>query len=303
MRIFQKLFSCKFNNPECKENSFGCKCGLIGTTAAIITGAAIAATGAVTAAAISSSATQKAAATAQQAAAQQAAAQKEIAQQQIEATQQTAEAARTQAKMTPQEEAYIAMMRERAQAGLGAPEFESTTAQETETALEALQKYYMQRGWQPSPRETGLLIEPSQKVARDIAIQNALLKRQAQQQAWERAYQLTPLQSRLIEQQSGISTLPSEVSGLTSGYQTQAQAVTTPTTLAQQLALQKMEQAQAQQMALGSMLAAYASPLLQQRLQTPSTSTIIPSQTYPSQSYQFAGGSYNPSVAYQNVKM
>ncbi len=186
------------------------------------------------------------------------------AREQSQAQLKIAEEAKAAAQMTPEEKAFTAMMRTRAEAGLGAPEFETTTAAETETALEALQKYYMQRGWQPSPRETGLLIEPSQKVARDIAIQNALLRRQAQQQAWERAYQLTPLAERQIEMGAGLQALP---------YETAAAGV--PGATEQQLALGKMEQATAAQRALGGMLQAYASPLFQQRIQQPSPSTIV----------------------------
>ena len=73
MRIFRKLFPCKFNNPKCEDNPFGCKCGVIGTTAALI-GVGLAAAGAVGAAAISSSAQNKAAKSAQSFAEQQQAA-------------------------------------------------------------------------------------------------------------------------------------------------------------------------------------------------------------------------------------
>ena len=73
MRIFRKLFPCKFNNPKCEDSPFGCKCGVIGTTAALI-GVGLAAAGAVGAAAISSSAQNKAAKSAQSFAEQQQAA-------------------------------------------------------------------------------------------------------------------------------------------------------------------------------------------------------------------------------------
>jgi len=67
MRIFRKLFPCKFNNPKCEDSPFGCKCGVMGTTAALI-GVGLAA------AAISSSAQSKAAKSAQSFAEQQQAA-------------------------------------------------------------------------------------------------------------------------------------------------------------------------------------------------------------------------------------
>lgn len=60
MKIFKKLFLCRFNNPKCKDSVFGCKCGIIGTTAAIIAGTA-AVGAAVGSAAISSHAQRKAA--------------------------------------------------------------------------------------------------------------------------------------------------------------------------------------------------------------------------------------------------
>ena len=73
MRIFRKLFPCKFNNPKCEDSPFGCKCGVIGTTAALI-GVGLAAAGTIGAAAISSSAQSKAAKNAQSFAEQQQAA-------------------------------------------------------------------------------------------------------------------------------------------------------------------------------------------------------------------------------------
>ena len=71
MRLFKKLFPCKFNNPQCQDSLFGCKCGIIGTTAALITAGVVAAAGAVGAAAISSSAQSKAAASAEELAREQ----------------------------------------------------------------------------------------------------------------------------------------------------------------------------------------------------------------------------------------
>ena len=73
MKLFKKLFPCKFNNPKCENSPFGCKCGVIGTTAALI-GVGLAAAGTIGAAAISSSAQSKAAKSAQSFAEQQQAA-------------------------------------------------------------------------------------------------------------------------------------------------------------------------------------------------------------------------------------
>lgn len=74
MKLFKKLFPCRFNNPLCEDNPGGCRCGVIGTAAAIITAGALAAGGVTAAAAISSSAQKKAAASAQSFAEQQQAA-------------------------------------------------------------------------------------------------------------------------------------------------------------------------------------------------------------------------------------
>ena len=215
------------------------------TAMAIIGGAAIAGTAAVASTAMAGSAAEKQAKAAKEAAAGSTAAQLKIA-----------EEAKLAAQMTPEEKAYQSMLMKRAEEGLGAPEFESTTAQETEVGLEALQKYYMQRGFQPSPKETGLLIEPSQKIARDVAIQNALLRRQAQQQAWENAARLYPQQQRTIEQGAPLATAGAEMSA--AGY---------PGQVGGQLAMQNLSDIQASQKALGGMLAAYSSPLLQSRIQ------------------------------------
>lgn len=178
--------------------------------------------------------------------------------QQAAAQMQEAERARELSQMTPEERAYMSMLRSRAQEGLDDSGFESTTAQETEAGLDALQKYYMSRGFQPSPQQTGLLIEPSQKIARDVAIQNALLRRQSQQQAWERAYQVAPMSQELIERGAGQATLP---------YTSAAAGV--PGAAQQQLALQQMTGAQASQEAVTNLAGryiAYQNPLFQRRI-------------------------------------
>lgn len=228
------------------------------STAAIIGATAIAGATALGATAMAGRAQEKAAEEA-----------REAAQEQSRAQLRMAEEARTATQMSPEEKAYMSMMRGRAEAGLGAPEFETTTEMETEKGLEALQKYYMQRGWQPSPRETGLLIEPSQRVARDVAIQNALLRRQAQQQAWERAYALAPMQQELIERGAPMQALP---------YTTQAAGV--PGATQKELSLQRMEEAGASQQAIMSMLGAYASPLLQKRIAGTAATDIVPEEDF-----------------------
>lgn len=251
-KLFNRLSPCRFSNPLCKDSLFGCQCGTWGMVAIA---AATVGTGVYV-----SRQQKKAQSQAIQAAERQSAAQLEVA-----------EKAQETAKMTPEERAYMSMLRGRAEAGLGAPEFETTTAQETESALEALQKYYMTRGFQPSPAQTGLLIEPSQKIARDVAIQNALLRRQAQQQAWERAYQVAPMSQELMERGAGLQALP---------YETQAAGV--PGVAQQQLALQQMETAGASQEALMNLAGryiAYQSPLFQQRIAQPGGASIIP-ETY-----------------------
>ena len=176
---------------------------------------------------------------------------KEQTQAQLQATRE----AEARAAMTPEEKAYQSMMMKRAEAGLTDIQAPDITESYMPKALESLQKYYMQRGWQPSPAQTGLLIEPSQQVAKDVALQNALLRQSAQQQAWANAQALYPQQQRAIEQGAPLSTLP---------YTTQAY---TSTTAAQQLAAQQQyEQSLAMQKAMGSLLMSYSSPLLQQRI-------------------------------------
>ena len=71
MKLFKKLFPCKFNNPLCKDNPLGCRCGVIGTTAAIIAAGVAMTAGVVGAAAISSSAQRRAAASAEELAREQ----------------------------------------------------------------------------------------------------------------------------------------------------------------------------------------------------------------------------------------
>lgn len=175
------------------------------------------------------------------------------------------------AQMSPEERAYMSMLRGRAEAGLDDTGFESTTELETEKGLEALQKYYMTRGFQPSPQQTGLLIEPSQKIARDVAIQNALLRRQSQQQSWERAYKLAPMSQELIERGAGLGALP---------YTSAAAGV--PGAAQQQLSLQQMESAGATQEAITNLAGkyiAYQNPLYQQRITGTDTGTNITPQT------------------------
>ena len=167
---------------------------------------------------------------------------------------QAAREAEERAAMTPEEKAYQSMLMKRAEAGLTDIQAPDITESYMPKALESLQKYYMQRGWQPSPRETGLLIEPSQQVARDVALQNALLRQSAQEAAWNKALAVYPQQQRLTEQGAPLQTLPTTAGAYTA------------TTAAQQLAAQQdYDQALAMQKAFGSLFMSYASPLLQQR--------------------------------------
>ena len=174
---------------------------------------------------------------------QQAAAQREAATEAVEA-----------AAMTPQEQAFQSMMMERATAGLEDPRGIDITEAYMPRALEALQKHFMQRGFQPSPAQTGLLIEPSQQVAKDIALQNALLQLQAEETAWTRARGVYPEAQRLAEQRA---------------------PVTQPFATQQAYAGAQYQQATAAQSALGSMLMAYTSPLLAQRITSPTGGTSI----------------------------
>ena len=216
----------------------------IGTTMAIIAGATIAAGGAIAATAMAGSAQEEA---------QQKAI--EAGERQTQAQLQAAREAEARAAMSPEEKAYQSMMMKRAEQGLIAPEAADITESYMPKALESLQKFYMQKGWQPSPAQTGLLIEPSQQVAKDVALQNALLRQSAQQQAWANAQALYPQQQRATEQGAPLATLPTTAGAYTS------------TTAAQQLVSQQQaEQSAASQQALMSLFGAYMSPLLQQRI-------------------------------------
>ena len=126
-----KLLSWLWEN---RAKWIGNERGIIGTAAAIITAGVVAGGAAVYA-------------SRQQKEAQEAA---------ISSAEQQAVAQREQAAMTPQERAFQSMMMERATAGLEDPQGIDITEAYMPRALEALQKHFMARGFQPSPTQTGL---------------------------------------------------------------------------------------------------------------------------------------------------
>lgn len=223
------------------------------STAAVIGGALIAGAATVGGTALASHSASKSADKAREAARENMSVQERIAYDQLQAQKEASQ-------MTDEERAYQNMLYEYYTGKLDEPfPEELSTENLLHEPMKALEKHYMQKGWSPKPGQTGLIIEPGQEVARKAAVENALLRLGQQNIVGGQASALMPTSQRLAEQSLGTQAAGSY-------YGAQSTAASQYSNLEQQLALQRMQDAGASQEALMSMLGAYASPLLQQRI-------------------------------------
>lgn len=189
-----------------------------------------------------------------------------LAEKQSGIQQQIAREAREAARMTPEERAFRSMLFKRSTAEMEAPEIPELTTEATlDEPLKALQRQFMARGFQPSPETTGLLIAPSQEIARRAAVENALLRLEERNRRWSRAIALSPERQRAIEQGAPLQTMPTEAGAAGLPYQAAADVART-----------RAGEASTAQFALGNLLSAYSSPLLQQRISGRAGTNILP---------------------------